>query len=46
MIELSEVQRIGQIVKPHGVGGEMAVIVPASLDWTDDIDCLVCSLPP
>ena len=44
MIELSEVQRIGQIVKPHGVGGEMAVTVPASLDWTDDIDCLVCSL--
>ncbi len=44
MIELSEVQRIGQIVKPHGVGGEMAVTVPATLDWTDDIDCLVCSL--
>lgn len=44
MIELNEVQRIGQIVKPHGVGGEMAVTVPASLDWTDDIDCLVCSL--
>ena len=44
MIELSEVQRIGQIVKPHGVGGEMVVSVPASLDWTDDIDCLVCSL--
>lgn len=44
MIELSEVQRIGQIVKPHGVGGEMVVTVPASLDWTDDIDCLVCSL--
>ena len=44
MIFLSEVQRIGQIVKPHGVGGEMAVTVPASLDWTDDIDCLVCSL--
>ena len=41
MIELNEVQRIGQIVKPHGVGGEMAVTVPASLDWTDDIDCLV-----
>jgi 16S rRNA processing protein RimM len=44
MIELNEVQRIGQIVKPRGVGGEMAVTVPASLDWTDDIDCLVCSL--
>lgn len=44
MIELSEVQRIGTIVKPHGVGGEMAVTVPASLDWTDDLDCLVCSL--
>lgn len=44
MITQSEVQRIGQIVKPHGVGGEMVVSVPASLDWTDDIDCLVCSL--
>ena len=44
MIELSEVQRIGTIVKPHGVGGEMAVTVPASLDWTDDLDCLVCSM--
>ena len=44
MIELSEVQRIGQIVKPHGVGGEMAVSVPASLNWTDDLDCLVCSM--
>ena len=44
MIQLSEVQRIGTIVKPHGVGGEMAVTVPASLSWTDDLDCLVCSL--
>lgn len=44
MIELNEVQRIGTIVKPHGVGGEMAVTVPASLDWTDDLDCLVCSM--
>lgn len=44
MIEPGEVQRIGQIVKPHGVCGEMAVTVPASLDWTDDIDCLVCSI--
>ena len=44
MIEAAEVQRIGTIVKPHGVSGEMTVTVPASLDWTDDIDCLVCSL--
>ena len=44
MIGQGEVQRIGQIVKPHGVGGEMVVSVPATLDWTDDIDCLVCSL--
>lgn len=44
MITQSEVQRIGQIVKPHGVGGEMVVSVPASLGWTDDIDCLVCSM--
>ena len=44
MIQDSEVQRIGTIVKPHGVGGEMAVTVPASLNWTDDIDCLVCSM--
>ena len=44
MIHQSEVQRIGTIVKPHGVGGEMAVTVPASLNWTDDLDCLVCSM--
>ena len=44
MIQQSEVQRIGTIVKPHGVGGEMAVTVPASLAWTDDLDCLVCSM--
>ena len=44
MIQESEVQRIGTIVKPHGVGGEMAVTVPASLNWTDDLDCLVCSM--
>lgn len=44
MIEQSEVQRIGTIVKPHGVGGEMSVTVPASLAWTDDLDCLVCSM--
>ena len=44
MIEPAEVQRIGTIVKPHGVGGEMVVSVPASLDWTDDTDCLVCSI--
>lgn len=44
MIQESEVQRIGTIVKPHGVGGEMAVTVPASLSWTDDLDCLVCSM--
>ena len=44
MIKPGEVQRIGTIVKPHGVGGEMAITVPASLDWTDDLDCLVCSM--
>lgn len=44
MIELSEVMRIGSIIKPHGVGGEMVLSVPASLDWTEDLDCLVCSL--
>lgn len=44
MIKPDEVQRIGTIVKPHGVGGEMAITVPASLDWTDDLDCLVCSM--
>lgn len=44
MIELNEVQRIGTVVKPHGVNGEMVVSVPASLDWTQDLDCLVCSL--
>lgn len=44
MIEPGEVQRIGTVVKPHGVSGEMAVSIPASLDWTDDLDCLVCSM--
>ena len=44
MIQADEVQRIGTIVKPHGVGGEMSVTVPASLAWTDDLDCLVCSM--
>ena len=44
MIGQSEVQRIGTIVKPHGVSGEMAIAVPASLEWTDDLDCLVCSM--
>ena len=44
MIGLSEVQRLGSIVKPHGVCGEMVVTVPASLNWTDNPDCLVCSI--
>lgn len=44
MIEQNQVQRIGTIVKPHGVGGEMVVTVPSSLDWTDELDCLVCSM--
>lgn len=44
MINLEELQRIGTIIKPHGVGGEMAITVPAALDWADNIDCLICSM--
>ena len=44
MIELSQVVRIGKLVKPHGVNGEMVLTVPESLDWTQDLDCLVCSV--
>ena len=44
MIERSEVLRIGKLVKPHGVNGEMVLTVPETLDWTDDLDCLVCSM--
>ncbi|MBO4561298.1 MAG: 16S rRNA processing protein RimM [Bacteroidaceae bacterium] len=44
MIEKSEVLRIGKLLKPHGVNGEMVLTVPESLEWTDDLDCLVCSM--
>lgn len=42
MIEQNQLLRIGQFVKPHGVNGEMALTVPETLDWTEDLDCLVC----
>lgn len=44
MIEQNQVVRIGQFVKPHGVNGEMALTVPETLDWTEDLDCLVCRM--
>lgn len=44
MIELNQVVRAGAFVKPHGVSGEMALTVPPTLNWTDDLDCLVCSM--
>ena len=44
MIEKSEVLRIGKLLKPHGVNGEMVLTVPESLVWSDDLDCLVCCM--
>jgi len=44
MINKNEVVRIGTITKTHGVNGEMSLTVPATLEWTDDLDCLVCSM--
>ena len=42
MIDMNSLVRVGRVLKSHGVNGEMAVSVPASLDWTDDTDCLIC----
>ncbi len=44
MIESSSVIAIGKVLKPHGIDGEMAVTVSPDLDWTEDMDCLVCSM--
>ena len=35
MIDMNSLVRVGRVLKSHGVNGEMAVSVPASLDWTD-----------
>lgn len=44
MIDMNGLVRVGKVLKSHGVNGEMAVSVPASLDWTDGLDCLVCMM--
>lgn len=44
MIELHEVQRMGYVLKTHGVNGELVVSVPADMDWSEDTDYLVCSM--
>ena len=42
MIDMNSLVRVGRVLKSHGVNGEMAVSVPASLGWTDETDCLIC----
>lgn len=42
MIDMGGLVRVGKVLKSHGVNGEMSVSVPASLDWTEEPDCLVC----
>ncbi len=44
MIELHEVQRMGYVLKTHGVNGELVVSVPADMGWSEDTDYLVCSM--
>ena len=44
MIELHEVQRMGYVLKTHGVNGELVVSIPADMDWAEDTDYLVCSM--
>lgn len=44
MIERSSLVRMGTIVKPHGVNGEMAMTVPEDMDWSEDTTYLVCMM--
>lgn len=44
MIDMNSLVRVGKVLKSHGVNGEMALSVPAGLDWTDELDCLVCMM--
>lgn len=44
MIEMDQVIRMGTLLKAHGVQGEMVLSVPEYLDWSEDLDCLVCQI--
>lgn len=44
MIELHEVQRMGYVLKTHGVNGELVLSVPADVEWSEETDYLVCSM--
>ncbi|MCQ2083160.1 MAG: ribosome maturation factor RimM [Bacteroidaceae bacterium] len=35
---------MGSFLKPHGVNGEMVLTVPESMDWNEDLDCLICRM--
>ena len=44
MIELHEVQRMGYVLKTHGINGELVLSVPADVEWSEETDYLVCSM--
>lgn len=44
MIGTDEVILMGSLIKAHGVQGEMVLTVPESLDWQEELDCLVCRI--
>lgn len=44
MIENDQVIRMGTFLKAHGVNGEMVLTVPEDMDWSEDLDCLVCRM--
>ena len=44
MIGIDETVRMGTILKPHGVCGEMVLTVPENLDWQENLDCLICRI--
>lgn len=44
MIGMDEVILMGSLIKAHGVQGEMVLTVPETLDWSEDLDCLVCRI--
>lgn len=44
MIENDQVIRMGTFLKAHGVCGEMVLSVPEDMDWSEDLDCLVCRM--
>lgn len=44
MIGNDQVIRMGTFLKPHGINGEMVLSVPEDMDWSEDLDCLVCRM--